>query len=82
VSVWDFTDSRRPREIGFWERGPLSTTQALSGGSWSAYYYNGYVYSNDIQKGLDVLDIVDPRVLSAKFVHLKDLNVQTQGHNW
>ncbi|GAB3879332.1 hypothetical protein GCM10029964_031510 [Kibdelosporangium lantanae] len=82
VSVWDFTDSRRPREIGYWERGPLSTTEALTGGSWSAYYYNGYVYSNDIQKGLDVLDVIDPRVLTAKFVHLRDLNVQTQQHNW
>jgi len=82
VSVWDFTDSRRPREIGYWERGPLSTTEALTGGSWSAYYYNGYVYSNDIQKGLDVLDVIDPRVLTAKFVHFRDLNVQTQQHNW
>ena len=25
------------------------------GGSWSAYWYNGYIYSNDIQKGFDVM---------------------------
>jgi hypothetical protein len=82
ISVWDFTNSAKPKEIGYWERGPLSATQALTGGSWSAYYYNGHIYSNDIQKGLDVLEIIDPRVITAKFVHLNELNVQTQKHNW
>jgi hypothetical protein len=82
ISVWDFTDSARPKEIGYWERGPLSATEAITGGSWSAYYYNGYVYSNDIQKGLDVLEINDLRVLTAKFVHLGEMNTQTQQHNW
>jgi hypothetical protein len=82
ISVWDFTDSAKPKEIGFWERGPLSDTQALIGGSWSAYYYNGNVYSNDIQKGLDVLEVNDPRLLTARLVHLKDMNAQTQHHHW
>ena len=27
-------------------------TGSSVGGSWSAYYYNGYIYSNDIQQGL------------------------------
>ncbi|TYC22028.1 LVIVD repeat-containing protein, partial [Micromonospora sp. MP36] len=45
VSVWEFTDSRHPKEIGFWERGPLSDTQLRTGGSWSAYWYNGHIYS-------------------------------------
>ncbi|MBC6462481.1 LVIVD repeat-containing protein [Actinomadura sp. HBU206391] len=78
VSVWDFTDSSRPREIGYFERGPLSDTRAVTGGAWSAYYYNGYVYSNDIQKGFDVLEIDDRRVKDAKRVRLDQLNVQTQ----
>jgi hypothetical protein len=78
VSVWDFTDSAHPQEIGFFERGPLSTERAVTGGAWSAYYYNGFVYSNDIQKGLDVLDIRDPRVASAKGVVSTELNVQSQ----
>ncbi|WP_440900056.1 LVIVD repeat-containing protein, partial [Actinosynnema sp.] len=78
VSVWDFTDSTRPREIGFFERGPLPN--GAGGGTWSAYYYNGYVYSSDMAKGLDVLDIRDPRVLTAKLVRTDELNVQTQGH--
>jgi hypothetical protein len=79
VSVWDFTDSARPVEIGFWERGPLSSTRLISGGSWSAYYYNGFIYSSDIQKGLDVLQITDPRTQAAESVRWSELNVQNQG---
>ncbi|WP_399421782.1 LVIVD repeat-containing protein [Streptomyces sp. WAC05292] len=78
VSVWDFTDSAKPREIGYFERGPLSAGELSLGGSWSAYYYNGHVYSNDIAKGLDVLRIDDPRTDSAERVRLDRLNVQTQ----
>jgi hypothetical protein len=78
VSVWDFTNSEHPREIGFFERGPLADT-AKTGGSWSAYYYNGHIYSSDIQKGLDVLEITDPRTNSAKGIRMDELNVQTQG---
>ncbi|MFF3766262.1 LVIVD repeat-containing protein [Streptomyces sp. NPDC001922] len=78
VSVWDFTDSTKPREIGYFERGPLSTSTLVGGGSWSAYYYNGHIYSNDMVKGLDVLRIDDRRTDSAKDVRLSRLNVQTQ----
>jgi len=78
VSVWDFTNSARPVEIGYWERGPLSDTRLILGGAWSAYYYNGYIYSSDIQKGLDVLEINDRRTASAKRVRFDELNVQTQ----
>jgi hypothetical protein len=78
ISVWDFTDSANPREIGFWERGPLSATQLVLGGSWSAYWYNGFIYSNDIAKGLDVLQIRDRRTDPARRVHVGVLNVQTQ----
>jgi hypothetical protein len=59
VSVWDFTDSAHPQEIGFFERGPVSADTFTAGDSWSAYYYNGYIYSNDIREGFDVLKISD-----------------------
>lgn len=78
VSVWDFTDSAAPKEIGYFERGPLSTDKLGLGGSWSAYYYNGHIYSNDIVKGLDVLRLDDWRTEAAKWVRLDRLNVQTQ----
>ncbi|HEU4424290.1 MAG TPA: hypothetical protein VFR67_17315 [Pilimelia sp.] len=78
ISVWEFTDSASPVEIGYWERGPLSATQLISGGSWSAYYYNGHIYSSDIQKGLDVIRINDPRTNSANSIRFDVLNVQSQ----
>ncbi|RNG26089.1 LVIVD repeat-containing protein [Streptomyces botrytidirepellens] len=78
VSIWDFTDSTRPKEIGYFERGPISADTLVSGGSWSAYYYNGHIYSNDMTKGFDVLKIDDRRTDSARSVRLRELNVQTQ----
>ncbi|WP_407701573.1 LVIVD repeat-containing protein [Thermomonospora amylolytica] len=78
ISVWDFTDSRNPKEIGWFERGPFGDTLSPLGGSWSAYYYNGYIYSNDIQKGLDVLKIEDKRTDKAERVRMDELNVQMQ----
>jgi hypothetical protein len=78
ISVWDFTDSRTPKEIAYWERGPISASQLILGGSWSAYWYNGFIYSNDIQKGLDVLEIRDPRTDSARWNLTWQFNAQTQ----
>ncbi|MFF2509315.1 LVIVD repeat-containing protein [Streptomyces sp. NPDC058067] len=78
VSVWDFTDSSKPREIGYFERGPLSTDTLRVGGSWSAYYYNGHIYSNDIAKGFDVLKVSDRLTDPAEKVRVDELNVQTQ----
>ncbi|WP_407548561.1 hypothetical protein QOM21_05320 [Streptomyces sp. Pv4-95] len=78
VSIWDFTDSAHPKEIGYFERGPISTDSLVTGGSWSAYYYNGHIYSNDIAKGFDVLAIDDRLTDSAESVRMRELNVQTQ----
>ncbi|MFB9205337.1 hypothetical protein ACFFV7_29365 [Nonomuraea spiralis] len=76
VSIWDFTDSAAPKEIGFFERRPFPDGGVA--GSWSAYYYNGYIYSSDIREGLDVLRIDDPITDPAKQVKMDDFNVQTQ----
>lgn len=79
VSVWEFTDSSNPQEIAYWERGPLSKEFLTLGGSWSAYYYNGFVYSSDIQKGLDVLKITGHEGVSdANRMKMDILNAQTQ----
>lgn len=76
VSVFDFTDSSNPREIGHFDRGPLSDEFLTVGGSWSAYYYNGYIYSSDIEKGLDVIKVKGQR--GAGKVTFDVLNAQTQ----
>ncbi|MFJ8531926.1 LVIVD repeat-containing protein [Streptomyces sp. NPDC093591] len=78
VSVWDFTDSANPKEIAYFDRGPLTTDTIRSGGSWSAYYYNGYIYSNEMARGFDVLKIDDRRTDPARWVRMRELNVQTQ----
>jgi hypothetical protein len=78
ISVWDFTNSRKPVELAYWERGPISTTALVGGGSWSAYWYNGYIYSNDIAKGVDVLQLKDWRTDIARFFRTDQFNAQTQ----
>ena len=78
ISVWDFTNSRRPVELAYWERGPISLTQPVGGGSWSAYWYNGYIYSNDIAKGIDVLQLKDRRTDRARHYRTDVFNAQTQ----
>ncbi|MEU4245408.1 hypothetical protein [Actinoplanes sp. NPDC026619] len=78
ISVWDFTNSRHPRELAYWERGPISATEFIGGGSWSAYWYNGFIYSNDIAKGVDVLELKDPRTAVAKLFRTDVFNAQTQ----
>ncbi|SDH76752.1 LVIVD repeat-containing protein [Nonomuraea jiangxiensis] len=76
LSIWDLTDASRPKEIGFFERGPRAA--GGGGGIWSAYYYNGYIYGADFNEGLDIIKIDDWRTDSAKNVRTDRLNVQTQ----
>jgi hypothetical protein len=84
ISVFDFTDPAHPYEIAFFDRGPVDGTKMLPGGSWSAYWYNGYIYSSEIARGLDVLELVPSEHLSrneidaAKLIHMDALNVQDQ----
>ena len=78
ISVFDFTNSKKPKELAWFDRGPLSEDQLLLGGSWSAYYYNGYVYSNDIQEGFDVLKITDKAVKKAARHRYDEFNPQSQ----
>ena len=78
VSVFDFTDSANPKEIGWFDRGPVNETRLVVGGPWSSYYYNGFIYSNEIQRGFDVLEITDRATARAKGERMDLLNVQSQ----
>jgi len=84
VSVFDWTDAKHPKEIAFFDRGPADSTQMAAGGTWSAYWYNGHIYSSEIARGLDVLDLQPSGLLSAneiaaaKLVHLTYFNTQDQ----
>ncbi|MEU1885412.1 hypothetical protein ABZ491_08010 [Micromonospora rifamycinica] len=65
ISVFDFTDSKHPREIAYFDRGPVSPTSLVLGGFWSAYWYNGNLYGNEIARGLDVFALTPSAHLSA-----------------
>ena len=65
VSVVDFTDAANPKEIAFYDRGPISATALVLGGLWSTYYYNGAIYGSEIARGFDVWGLTPNDELSA-----------------
>ena len=58
ISIMDFTDSSNPKEIAYFDRGPIDKDILITGGYWSAYYYDGYIYGTEITRGLDVFKLV------------------------
>jgi hypothetical protein len=65
VSVFDFTDPARVQEIAYFDRGPVHADTLHIGGSWSAYWHNGYIWSTEIARGLDILELTPSEHLSA-----------------
>ena len=65
LSVIDFTDSANPFEIAYFDRGPIDTGTLVTGGFWSAYYYDGRIYGSEITRGLDVLALDPSKFLTT-----------------
>lgn len=84
ISIMDFTDSAKPFEIGYFDRGPIFEKILVLGGDWSAYWYNGYIYGSEIARGLDILELTPTKFLTqneidlAKSIKVDELNVQDQ----
>jgi hypothetical protein len=84
VSVFDFTDSAKPVEIAFFDRGPIDAKQLITGGYWSTYWYNGHIYGSEIARGIDVFSLIPSEHLSqneidaAMMVRSEELNTQQQ----
>jgi hypothetical protein len=84
ISVFDFTDSANPVEIAFFDRGPLDPKQLITGGYWSAYWYNGHIYGAEIARGIDVFRLTPSEYLTrneidaAVQVRLEQFNTQQQ----
>ena len=84
VSMFDFTDPAHAKEIAYFDRGPVSKDTLYVAGSWSAYWYNGYIYSSEIARGLDIFELTPSPLLSqneidaAKLVHFDEMNIQDQ----
>ncbi len=84
ISIMDFTDAKNPMEIAYFDRGPIDPNMLMMGGSWSAYWYNGQIYSSEIARGLDVFELTPSQFLTqneidaAKTVKVAEFNVQSQ----
>jgi len=84
ISVFDFTDSANPVEIAYFDRGPVNADDLISGGYWSAYWYNGHIYGAEIARGLDVFRLTPSEFLSQNEIDAAGLalseetNVQHQ----
>jgi hypothetical protein len=99
VDVIDFTDPDKPVEIAFFDRGPIDQPPLIDqgpptqtrqpqrgtiGGSWGAYWYNGRIYSSEMARGLDILELTPSENLSqneidaAKLVMMAEFNPQSQ----
>jgi hypothetical protein len=84
ISVFDWTDPAKPQEIAFFDRGPLDPTRVITAGSWSVYWYNGLIVSSEIQRGLDILELLPSGLITqneidaAKTVRFDYLNAQEQ----
>jgi len=94
IDIMDFTDADHPFEIAYFDRGPIDAPSDTSkasershytiGGSWGAYYWNGMIYSSELDRGFDVLELMPSPQLSAneiaaaKLVKLKEYNPQSQ----
>ena len=57
LSVMDFTDSDNPKEIAYFDRGPIDDKQLVLGGYWSVYWYKGHLYGTEITRGIDVFKL-------------------------
>ena len=64
ISVIDFTDSSDPKEIAYFDRGPIDKDILVTGGYWSSYFYEGYIYGTEIVRGLDVFRLTPSQYLT------------------
>ncbi len=84
ISVFDWTDVSKAKEIAYFDRGPVDSTRLITSGSWSVYWYNGLLVSSEITRGLDIYELLPSGLISqneidaAKTVKWDYLNAQEQ----
>ena len=64
ISIMDFTDSSNPIEIAYFDRGPILEDILITGGYWSTYFYDGFIYGTEITRGLDVFKLLPSEFIS------------------
>ena len=80
ISIIDFTDSEKPKEIAYFDRGPIDEEQLVTGGYWSVYYYEGYIYATEIIRGLDVFKLIPSEFISEKEIAAAAKAYPSQGY--
>jgi hypothetical protein len=84
ITVFDWTDIKNPREIAYFDRGPVDANRMVMAGSWSAYWYNGLIVSSEIARGLDIYELLPSGLITqneldaAKTVRFDSYNTQMQ----
>src|SRR5688572_27299908 len=101
VSVMEFTDPDKPKELAFFDRGPIDQPRLVDGptppaeandrprrgtigGSWGAYWWNGLIFSSELDRGFDIFELLPSAELSAneiaaaKLVKWPEYNPQSQ----
>jgi hypothetical protein len=100
VSVMEFSDPDHPKELAYFDRGsidpprdvdaPLPTgpggrpQRGTIGGSWGAYWWNGLIYSSEIDRGFDIYELLPSgeisanEIAAAKLVRWSTYNPQSQ----
>jgi len=56
----------------------VNETKLVLGGFWSSYYYNGFIYGSEIQRGFDVFKATGSEFSGADRKQVRTLNAQTQ----
>jgi len=84
LSMFDFTDSAHPVEIGYFDRGPVDAKQLITAGYWSTYWYNGQIYGSEIARGIDIFKLKPSEYMTqneidaAMLVRSEEVNTQLQ----
>jgi hypothetical protein len=84
VTVFDFTDSSKPFEIAYFDRGPVDGKRLVTAGHWSTYWYNGHIYGAEIARGVDIFRLTPSEHLSrneleaARLIRHDVFNAQQQ----
>ena len=81
TSIIDWTDGNNIKELAWFDRGPWTSAERPNGGLagfWSTYYYNGFIYGSEIQRGFDVFKATGSEFAEADRKKVRTLNAQTQ----
>ncbi len=88
MSIWEFTDSEEPVELGWFDRGPVPSLDAIpvagGGGFWSTYWFNGAIYGTELARGFDSFtlsadeNISAAELAAARSVRFDHINPQAQ----